>query len=375
MSNVYGTTKALHHEGRMQALREVRVAAPVHLQIILSDYCTHSCAWCAYRWPGYSSNELFQIEPGTSRKAKNPRRFLDARLVRQVLQEAKDMGVKAVQFTGGGSPTCYPEFAPLAHHACDLGFDVALVTNGSTLHRPEIRAAVLRMAWVRVSVDAGTLSTYCATRQVGPGMWHRMVEGVKALVDARSYLDNALIIGIGFVATPWNYQEIHQAVGLYRSWGVDNVRLGLMFNPEGSKPYAAIRNEMCTAARRAKAEWERPGFAVVDRVSEKLHELDQGPPAFRRCPYQAFTTYLAGDAWLYRCCVTAYNHLGRLGQITKERGFRALWEAPETQRAILEFDARRCPRCQFTEINETLNAALAGGVPDLGPTPTHVNFV
>ena len=72
--NPYSVTKALHHKEKIEELRHGGHPTPVHVQLIISDYCNHDCDFCAYRMSGYTSNQMFQVEEGQSRSARNPRR-------------------------------------------------------------------------------------------------------------------------------------------------------------------------------------------------------------------------------------------------------------------------------------------------------------
>ncbi len=333
-----------------------------------NDILVHNCA---YRLNGYSSNQLFQLESGTSRKARNPNRQIAYDKAIEIIDDCADMGVKAVQFTGGGSPTIHPQFAAIVLYAQMRGLETALVTNGSMLLNSEIREAVRGMTWVRVSIDAATPELYCRTRGVGRSMWDRVAQGVQVLVSEIKGSPYPLTIGTGFVATPDSWHELYDAVALYKSWGVHNVSLGLMFNPDGSKPYEPFRDEMEELARRATADFDEGngGFRVINRVSEKLHELDTGNPTFRFCSYQHFTTYIGGDLNVYRCCVYAYNERGLVGSL-KDQRFRELWDSQIKKDDFAKFNAHQCERCQFTEIIEKINAHLIGT-----DAPAHVNFV
>ena len=376
--SVYSANKALHHKEQMEALRRGDQPYPVHVEIIISDYCNHDCGFCAYRMSGYTSNELFQIEEGQSRKARNPKRMLSKEKVFEVLDDCKEMGVKAIQFTGGGEPTIHPDFVDIVNRAQSLGFDTALVTNGNMLVDPAHRKVIRNMVWVRVSIDAATADHYSEERGVGLGAWVRLEKGVRLLAKDLECIPEGYskpVLGAGFVTTPRNWQQMHAAAKLYKEWGFGNVRLGLMFNPDNSDPYEEIRYRMNYLALKTWEDFDDKGFKVINRVSEKLGELDHGNPDFEFCSYQHFTTYIGGDLNVYRCCVYAYNHHGVVGSL-QNQGFKALWDSEAKKDDMGLFNARDCERCQFTEIIENTNGAIEGKEPlPEGNVPPHVNFV
>jgi intein/homing endonuclease/MoaA/NifB/PqqE/SkfB family radical SAM enzyme len=275
--------------------------------------------------------------------------------------------------TGGGEPTVHPDFVEVAAYAQKKGMDTALVTNGGHLKDSELRAVVRRNVWVRISIDAATPETYCAIRNVSRRHWDDMLEGVRLLCEEAK--GEALTIGAGFVTTPENWQEMYDAAALYKSLGIHNVRLGLMFNPDGSTPYEGFRDEMQALARKTTADHTDATFTVINRVSEKMSELDQGSPDFKHCSYQRLTTYIGGDQNVYRCCVLAYNLRGKIGSIADVR-FKDFWLSKEVQKDFAGFDAHGCPRCQFTNIIKHTNAFIENGnLPNPKEPPPHVNFV
>lgn len=377
--NPYSASKALWHGDRIELLAQGKQPDPVHVEMVLSDWCNMSCHFCAYRMPGYSSNQLFQLEPGQSRRARNPRRFMPEAKAREIIADCQKLGTKAVQFTGGGEPCTHSAFIDIVSCAQKAGLDTALVTNGSNLVEAEWWPVLAKMAWIRVSVDAGTPETYMRTREVGRGMWDRVVTGIRDFAEYLNHEGAPTVLGAGYVVTPSNWTEMETGVRLLRDLGVHNVRLGLMFNPKGSTPYKEHREEIEKLARKCEQELSRTGFTVINRVSEKLGELDAGSPDFEFCSYQHLTTYIGADLNVYRCCVLAYNLRGKVGSL-ENQSFLELWRSQEKQGNFTGFDARDCERCQFSEIIRRTNQAIADRrqgkmVAPAGEPPPHTNFV
>lgn len=368
MSNgAYAPDKALAWPDRIAALRRGEQIYPVHVQIILSDLCDLDCPTCAYRMSGYSSNQLFGTTKPDGTYTHNPNRMLPTPLVEQILADCKAMGVKAVQWTGGGEPTIHPDAPKLVALAQFMGFDTALVTNG--LHLDRMGEAAVRTKWLRISVDAATADTYAIVRPSFGGKLERSRQNffkcIKAIEDAvrlRDRLGTDCVIGASFVTQEANWREIAQFVKLFRDIGVDNVRISGAFTTKGDSYHAGYREEALALEREA-ASLARPGFQVYGRFAEKLDDL-AARPDYKDCWYQQFTTYVGGDGNVYRCCVQSYNLHGLIGNIEKAGGFKALWDS-ETKRAkFAGFDARSCRFCQLNDRNRSINAAVKS--PDIG---------
>ena len=103
-SNVYSPYKAAYHLDSIQDLRDGKFPSPKHVQLIISDYCQHSCEFCSYRKEEGMSSELF-VEKDINGVTTNinPNRFLPQEKIIEILDDCKEMGVKAIQLSVEGS--------------------------------------------------------------------------------------------------------------------------------------------------------------------------------------------------------------------------------------------------------------------------------
>lgn len=348
-ADLYSTLKPAWHLDRIEVLREGRVPAPVHVQMILSDLCNQDCGFCAYRMSSGLSNELF----GTA-DTRNPNRKMPTQKALEIIEDCANLGVKAIQFTGGGEPTVHKDHLPIFERAQQLGMKTALVTNGVKLD-PE-HPAIRNMEWVRVSIDAGTPETYARIRCVSDVHWFKTWENITKLSHSCRG-----VVSIGFVLTPDNYREVSFAAALARSVGVRNMRIGAVFSTEGRDYYQGLEDEIREHIAAAKA-LETEAFTVVDLFDRRIGDLDDGSPTEPLCGYQYLTTYIGGDLGVYRCCNTAYTRVGKVADLHHTR-FRDLF----TAQSFPAFDARQCRYCQFIGQNKILAALVK--------EPAHVEFV
>lgn len=343
---LYSQNKPLYHIDQLQALREGKVPAPIHVQIVLSDLCNQDCSFCAYRMSAGLSREMF----GTA-KTHNPNRKIPTKKAIEILDDCAAMGVKAIQFTGGGEPTVHPDHIEIFRHAQALGMQTALVTNGvKMLPVPEI----LNMQWVRVSVDAGSEDDYKRIRRVSGVHWRKSWAAIESMRE----FGYEGTLGVGFVVTPENYRGICNATWLARKAGASNIRIGAVFSSDGIGFYGDCVEDITYEIEKAK-RLSSDSFQVIDLFGRRLGDLEGGSPEHPFCGYQYFTTYIGGDLNVYRCCNTAYTPKGLLGSLVDTRFADLLpkWE----------LDARTCTACQFKGQNEAINAML--------DAPQHKNFV
>lgn len=361
----YSAFKVLHFPEHLKILRDYGQPYPVHVQMILSDFCNQDCSFCGYRMSGYTSSELFAVAGPDGKRDYNPRRFIPVAKCLEILEDCQRMGVRAVQFTGGGEPTVHPQHCQVIAAALDRDLHVALVTNG-LVWRDEINALLIRADWVRFSLDAGQAETYSAVRRIGKKAWNKVLANIAGLVRAkRGDPRSPLVIGIGFVVTRENYREVVKAARLARELGVDNLRISAVFQSEDDRYFEGWGEEATELCRQATC-LSTDGFHVYNLFTARLADLTQHSPDYRFCGYQNFTTYIGADLNLYRCCNTAYNSRGLIGSL-KDLRFQELWDSAEKQRTFADFDARGCARCQFNDRNRVILQAI-GDV-------THKEFV
>ena len=332
-SSRYSNLKAFKFPDRIDAIRHRFWMAPVHVQLILSDLCNQACHFCAYRDPGYTSSQLFHVNGNY-----NPNRMLPFEKVQEILEDCAAMGVKAIQLTGGGEPTVYPRFQEVVEEIERRSMKWALVTNG-VIQKWDLSSAT----WIRVSLDAATVGTYSSVRHCAQRHFGLACETIKKYKA-----------GVGFVVTPENWREILMAARLAKDLGASSIRIGAQFSEHGKALFADFARDAAALARNAE-RLAGDGFEVINRFDEKLSELDQGAPDYKRCGYQRLTTYIGADQNLYRCCVYSYHPRGLLASLKNQR-FRDAW--PAVHKEFYDFDARGCARCQFTAINRAINEVV-----------------
>ncbi len=335
MSARYSHLKAFKFPDRIAAIRAGAIAGPVHVQLILSDLCNQDCGFCAFR---DSARGIFE-RPLFGQGAHNPNRQIAFDKVIEILDDCAEMGVRAIELTGGGEPTIHPQFAQVVDAINARGIQWGIVTNG--VREQDLSSAT----WIRVSLDAVSRETYSKIRRV-----------------KGQHFDAALATiarwnpGVGFVVTRDNWREIFEAALLVRERGAQNFRIRAHFDDaEGA---ALIPYELAVArgqAKRAVEELSTPEFEVHNQLDSDVEAI-AGEQDYRRCGYQYFTTWIGADLNLYRCCLYAYTPRGLIASI-KDRRFREAW-CETAVGDFAAFDASGCKGCRYGPINRAINSVV-----------------
>lgn len=358
MSNPYNPHKIVHHQDKIEEIKDGKQPIPLQVQLIISDLCNHNCSFCAYRMENYTSNQMFGTKDAiTGIINNNPNRMISYEKCLEILNDCKDMGVKAIQFTGGGEPTVHPKHKELFQKTIDLNLDLALVTNGTRMLDgvPEILA---KGTWVRFSIDAATKETYSLIREVSINYFDKAIENIQKVVAAKNNNpDSKLIIGIGFVVTKENYKEIYDGVELFSKLGVDNVRISAVFTPDDFEYHREIYPVARELSVKAKQDFTNKNFTVFNLFGDRVQDLIDEKPEYEYCGYMHLNTYIGGDQNVYTCCNNAYNLTGLMGSI-KTQSFKDFWMSSEKVKKYGEFKASSCARCMFNNKNRFINYML-----------------
>ena len=352
---MYSSSKIAWHSKEIEALKRGASIAPKHVQLIISDLCNQNCNFCAYRMDGGFSTEQF-VEHTSKGLVKNPNRMIPTEKCYEIIDSCVGMGVKAIQFTGGGEPSVHPDFNNILSHAQLKGLETALVTNGTRLPEEHI---IENLSWIRVSLDAGTEKTYEYIRE--SKLWNKVIKNLEILGSVKGPK-----IGVGFVITKDNYRDLDKVCWLVKSLKIPYIRMTAMFSDEGSNYYHHHRSTIERRIQSAKDCYNDDDFKIIDLFTHRLDDLDKGSPKHKFCGYQHFTVYIGGNQKVYRCCTTSYTKHGEIGDLKNMSFFQ--WFQEHSYGVYKDFDARTCHHCQFHKQNEIVNYLLDSD-------PVHVNFV
>lgn len=355
--NPYEAAKALWHQDKITELRQGLQPVPVRVHFVLSDLCNQNCNFCAYRMDGHPENELFRDE--WAQEPNNPKRLVEKQKAVEILEDLAGLGVRAVEFQGGGEPTVHQDLAYLIQVALDLGLDVGLVTNG-VLFKEELIEVLALCAWVRFSIDAGRAETYSKIREASPSIFDRVKSNIGRLITARKFARGRVVVGIGYVVTRENWTETVEGIRLARDLGVDLIRFAPVFGEDEHEQASYLESaaQMVDIA----SSYATDKFKIYNFLRGRYEKPDYG-----FCAYQNLTSYIGADLNVYRCCMTAYSKRGLIGSI-KDQAFTDLWASASKEQDFRSFDASQCGPCRYNQINRTINYILE-------PDPLHVSFV
>ena len=367
-NQAYSPFKVVHHLDRLDKLKTGKQPVPSQVQLVISDVCNHDCSFCAYRMSGYTSSENFSIVNESTQKINsNPNRKIPYKKCVEIIEDCKNMGVNAIQFTGGGEPTTHKDHQKIFQKVIDLEMDLALITNGAIL-KDEVINTLVHAKWVRVSVDAGTPETYSKIRKVRRDKFSQTLLNIERLIEAKNRKKNSdLLVGAGFVVDKNNYKEVYEFAKIASEIGVDNIRIGAIFTSKGFEYHREHHSAVVDQIERVKSDFQTDDFIIFDAFKDRIDDLVHESPDYENCGYMHFDTYIGGDLNVYSCCNNAYSKHGYMGSI-QSQSFKDFWNSDEKKKMYDSLKATDCKRCMFNAKNKFINYLLSDN-------PVHVNFV
>jgi MoaA/NifB/PqqE/SkfB family radical SAM enzyme len=349
----YSNLKIFHHTESIEKFIKGERPAPIYLRIKPTNVCNQKCYYCAYADD--------QVLEG---RHVNHQDSIPWDIMNQTLCQIKEMGGKAVTFSGGGDPLCYHHITDTLRLVRDLKIDYSMITNGQGLEGES--AEYLKNAkWVRVSFDSATKDTYEGIR--GVNTFGKVTSNIENFANKK---DDTCTLGINCVVTKNNANEIFDICRLVKNLGVNNIKFSPFFMKTGAEAYHnSIKDIVVEQIEDARVKLEDENFRIVDKYSNDPSLEDFYEKEYTKCHIQNFFAVIAADSKVYRCYQRAYMKIGELGNL-QEKSFKEIWYAQETIDKVNHFNPKKecCFRCPFDERNKLLDDFI-------NIDCNHINFV
>jgi GTP 3',8-cyclase len=297
--------KIIANSDRVLEFLQGKNPAPVLVEIDPSNACNHGCYFCISSYihlPESKGLETFD------------RSIMPRDVLLNVCQDMVDMGVRAINWTGGGEPTINPAFKDaLEFVGNNSDIKMGIFTNGTLMDRWDLfDAFVNNLTWARFSIDAGTKETYNSVRRTkGNEGWDKMVVNLTTLIETNKQAGNKIDIGVGFVITPDTYHEIVDFAKFFVDYDLEYCQ----FKPE------IVNREREDGVQRERDFWYNQVDPLLEEAKNilgekfqingyKLSDLENDPELYgrryKKCLGSQVQPCIGADGHVYVCT----NHRG-----------------------------------------------------------------
>jgi MoaA/NifB/PqqE/SkfB family radical SAM enzyme len=191
------------HRDRLEAwLRGERIV-PITIDMALTRSCNYKCVCC------YATLQDNDIKKMT----------LD--VIYRFLDDATEMGVKAVSFVSDGESTCSPHLYDAILRGNNNGLSMALGTAGYLLKDERLEEILPALTYLRFNISAGISSRYAEIHGVPKEWFYKVVNTVAKAVKIKKEENLPITLGLQMVLLPEFKDQVLPIANLGKVLGVD----------------------------------------------------------------------------------------------------------------------------------------------------------
>jgi len=196
--------------------RRLGVSLGVNLLPVEAKFCTFNCVYCECGWTHEKSMHGTRL-PGKEEVISK---------LEERLKTMKSAGTRpdAITFAGNGEPTIHPQFPEILEEVIRLrdeyfpGSVVSVLSNSSTLDKPEVFQALLKTGNSIMKLDAGTENMFRLINGPRSGIT------LKSIVEKLKAFDGELIIQTLFLRGTIDGKQIDNTAEAEISRWMEHIR-------------------------------------------------------------------------------------------------------------------------------------------------------
>lgn len=358
--------KLIWHKERLEAWQKGERIAPITIDCALTRRCPYRCTYC-----------YGQLQANDEKKMTRD-------VIFRFLDDAAEIGVKAVSFVSDGESTCSPHFYDAVLRGRSLGLDMAVGTCGYLLDEERLEEILPALTYLRFNISAAQPARYAKIHGCDEKCYHQVIKIVRECVRIKKSKKLAVTLGLQMVLLPGYADEVIPLAKLGRELGVDYFIVKHCSDDErGALGVDYSRYLQLVEVLKEAEKYSAAGYTVAVKWSKILSE---GKRCYRQCYGPAFIMQFSGSGLVAPCGMLfnkkyAKYHIGNIA----EKSFKEICKSErygEVLRLIAseEFDATTmcgtlCLQHKVNEFLWDLKQNKKSLTKPQGQPPLHINFV
>ena len=346
-------SKVLYHLDTVLDYFDGKNVDPITMEIDPSNACNHSCPFCIsghIHLKKFKGTEFFN------------RQMMDKKTLLNLVHDLSKTKIKSIAFTGGGEPTMNPSLKEaILYLKKNSNIQLGMYSNGSMMERFDLFDTIAQsLEWIRVSIDAGKKKSYDNLRVTNSSNnFDVVLSNIKKLVERKKALKSNIIIGVGFVVTQDNYNEVIDFANLFKSIDIDYCQ----FKPE----IIQIERNGTQDDKKQQISSEFWAYKIIDLLNEaseilgkkfesnayKIEDLiidqENYGRGYKECIGSQFQPCIGADGHVYVCT----NHRGHkkysYGNLYEE-SFEKIWGNIKKRQKIMNLINKKEKFCNCTQL-------------------------
>src|SRR5512143_826175 len=241
------------HRDRVEAwLRGERIA-PITIDCALTRACTYRCVYC-----------YGQLQA-------NDEKQMTKDVIFRFLDDAAEIGVKAISFVSDGESTCSPHLTDAVLRGRQNGLDMALGTNGYLLKDERLEEILPALTYLRFNISAAERMRYAEIHGCAPACYDKVMGTIRKAVAIKKAKRLPVTLGLQMVLLPQFEDQIIPLAKLGRELGVDYLVIKHCSDDENSSlgvDYS--RYEVMVDVLKEAEELSSPDYLVRAKWSKIL---------------------------------------------------------------------------------------------------------
>ena len=358
--------KLAWHEDRVDAWLKGERIAPITIDCALTRRCTYKCVYCYGQLQG------------------NDEKKMTKDVIFRFLDDAAEIGVKAISFVSDGESTCSPHLYDAILRGKSNGLDMALGTAGYLLKDERLEEILPVLTYLRFNISAADPKRYAQIHGCKEKFFEKVVNTIKESVRIKQENNLEVTLGLQMVLLPIFADQIIPLAKLGKEIGVDYFVIKHCSDDENHTlgvDYSAY--EKLTDLLKEAESFSNGSYSVKAKWSKIM---SGGKRCYSQCYGPPFIMQFSGSG-LVAPCGMLFNekykkyHIGNIA----EKSFKEIWKSDRYWEVINliasdKFDARTMcgSLCLQHKANEFLWDIKNGGA-NTGifhdNEPMHVNFI
>jgi MoaA/NifB/PqqE/SkfB family radical SAM enzyme len=358
--------KLAWHKERVDAWLKGERIAPVTIDCALTRRCGYKCVYC------YGALQA------------NDEKKMTKDVIFRFLDDAAEIGVKAVSFVSDGESTCSPHFYDAVVRGKANGLDMAVGTNGYFLSCDRLEEILPALSYLRFNISAADPKRYAQIHGCREECCDKVCQIIRECVKIKKRKNLPVTIGMQMVFLPDFSDQVLPLAKLGKELGVDYLVYKHCSDDEkGSLGVDYAGYQKCVEVLKEAERLSTPEYKVAVKWSKIL---SGGKRRYSCCYGPAFIMQFSGSG-LVAPCGMLFNkkyskyHIGNIA----EKSFKEIWQSKRYGEVLgliasEKFDATTmcgtlCLQHKVNEFLWDLKHGCARIDTPAGEVPKHVNFI
>ena len=328
----------LHLDKVLEYFKKGNVS-PITLEVDPSNACNHSCPFCL---SGHIHLAKFKDTKFFNRK------MLSKETLMKLSRDMIKIKINSLTWTGGGEPTTNPHLKEAINYIKkNSKIEMGMFSNGSMFSKFDLFETIVKsLSWIRISIDAGTASSYNKLRVTNQNNnFLIVIKNIKKLIEIKKQLNSEIIIGVGFVVTKDNHEEIINFANLFKNIEVDYcqykpeiIQIERDGNVDKKKEQISSSfwlNEVVSQLDKAKQILGTKFECNNYKLEDLLFDSKNYGRNYKECIGSQLQPCIGADGNAYVCT----NHRGHkeysYGSI-QEKSFKDIWSNLKVRKCVMD---------------------------------------